>query len=66
MWQSVLLVEETGVPRKKHRPVATHVRILWMNLGCTRLLSIVQFEQYILWRSSNSSNSWVLSLNQHI
>jgi len=23
-WQSVLLVEETGVPRGNHRPVASH------------------------------------------
>jgi hypothetical protein len=24
LWQSVLLVEETGVPRENHRPVASH------------------------------------------
>ena len=24
LWQSVLLVEETGVPGEKHRPVANH------------------------------------------
>jgi len=23
-WQSVLMVEETGVPRENHRPVASH------------------------------------------
>ena len=23
-WQSVLLVEETGVPRENHRPTASH------------------------------------------
>jgi hypothetical protein len=23
-WQSVLLVEETGVPEENHRPVASH------------------------------------------
>jgi hypothetical protein len=23
-WQSVLLVEETGVPRENHRPAASH------------------------------------------
>ena len=23
-WQSVLLVEETGVPRENHRPVTSH------------------------------------------
>ena len=24
LWWSVLLVEETGVPREKHRPAASH------------------------------------------
>jgi hypothetical protein len=24
LWQSVLLVEETGVPRENHRPAASH------------------------------------------
>ena len=24
LWQSVLLVEETGVPRENHRPVVSH------------------------------------------
>jgi hypothetical protein len=24
LWQSVLLVEETGVPEENHRPVASH------------------------------------------
>jgi hypothetical protein len=24
LWLSVLLVEETGVPRENHRPVASH------------------------------------------
>jgi hypothetical protein len=24
LWQSVLLVEETGVPGENHRPVASH------------------------------------------
>jgi len=27
-WQSVLLVEETGVPGENHRPVASHRQIL--------------------------------------
>jgi hypothetical protein len=25
LWQSVLLVEVTGVPRKNHRPAASHI-----------------------------------------
>jgi hypothetical protein len=29
-WRSVLLVEETGVPRENHRPVANH----WQTLIC--------------------------------
>jgi hypothetical protein len=28
LWQSVLLVEETGVPRKNHRAVTSHWQIL--------------------------------------
>ena len=24
LWQSVLLVEETGVPRENHQPIASH------------------------------------------
>ena len=27
-WQSVLLVEETGVPEEKHRPVTSHRQTL--------------------------------------
>jgi len=27
-WRSVLLMEETGVPREKHRPVASHHQTL--------------------------------------
>ena len=30
-WRSVLLVEETGVPGEKHRPVASH----WQTLSHT-------------------------------
>ena len=30
-WQSVLLVEETGVPRENHRPAATHWQTLLHN-----------------------------------
>jgi len=29
-WRSVLLVEETGVPGKKHLPVASHITFLWL------------------------------------
>ena len=32
-WLSVLLVEETGVPGKKHQPVASHWQILSYNVG---------------------------------
>ena len=31
-WQSVLLVEETGVPRENHRPVASHCQTLSHNV----------------------------------
>ena len=31
-WRSVLLVEETGVPRENHRPVASHWQILSHNV----------------------------------
>ena len=31
-WRSVLLVEETGVPGKKHRPAASHWQILSQNV----------------------------------
>jgi hypothetical protein len=31
-WQSVLLVEETGVPGENHRPVASHWQILSHNV----------------------------------
>jgi hypothetical protein len=30
-WRSVLLVEETGVPRENHRPVACHLQTLSHN-----------------------------------
>jgi len=32
-WQSVLLVEETGVPRENHRPVASHWQIYHIMLN---------------------------------
>jgi len=31
-WQSVLLVEETGVPRENHRPAASHLQTLSHNV----------------------------------
>jgi hypothetical protein len=31
-WQSVLLVEEIGVPRENHRPVASHGQTLSHNV----------------------------------
>jgi len=31
LWQSFILVEETGVPGKKHRPVAIHWQTLSHN-----------------------------------
>ena len=31
-WRSVLLVEETGVPRENHRPVASHWETLSHNI----------------------------------
>jgi hypothetical protein len=31
-WQSVLLVEETGVPRENHRPFASHPQTLSHNV----------------------------------
>jgi hypothetical protein len=31
-WQSVLLVEETGVPTENHRPVASHRQTLSYNV----------------------------------
>jgi hypothetical protein len=30
-WQSVLLVEETGVPRENHRPVASQIYHILLN-----------------------------------
>ena len=32
LWQSVLLVEETGLPRENHRPAATHLQTLSHNV----------------------------------
>ena len=33
LWQSVLLVEETGVPRESHRPAASHWQTLSHNVA---------------------------------
>jgi hypothetical protein len=32
LWQSVLLVEETGVPKENHRPAASHCQTLSHNV----------------------------------
>jgi len=32
LWWSVLLMEETGVPRENHRPVASHWQTLSHNV----------------------------------
>ena len=32
LWQSVLLMEETGVPRENHRPVTSHRQALSHNV----------------------------------
>jgi len=34
-WRSVLLVEETGVPRDNHRPLASHWQMLSHNVSST-------------------------------
>jgi hypothetical protein len=36
-WRSVLLVEETGVPRENHRPVASHWQTLSHNIASSTL-----------------------------
>jgi hypothetical protein len=33
LWQSVLLVEESGVPRENHQPVASHWQTLSLNVA---------------------------------
>jgi hypothetical protein len=35
-WQSVLLVEETGVPGENHQPVASHLQTLSHNAALSR------------------------------
>jgi hypothetical protein len=44
-WRSVLLVEETGVPRENHLPAASH----WQTLSHNVVLSSIRNE-----RGSNS------------
>jgi hypothetical protein len=39
-WQSVLLVEETGVPGENHQPVANHLQILSHNVVHLALIEI--------------------------
>ena len=41
LWRSVLLVEETGVPRENHRPVANH----WQTLSHNVVSSTPRHEQ---------------------
>ena len=40
LWQSVLLVEETGVPGENHGPVASHWQKLYNNKMMVRTLHI--------------------------
>jgi hypothetical protein len=47
-WQSVLLVEETGVPREYHRPAASH----WHTLSHDVVLSIPRLNGF---RTHNAS-----------
>ena len=37
-WWSVILVEETGVPRENHRPAASHWQTLSHNVGWSNLV----------------------------
>jgi hypothetical protein len=46
-WQSVLLMEETGVPREKHRPVASNWQTLSHNVVHLDLTGINHFCTYI-------------------
>ena len=49
-WQSVLLVEETGVPGEKHGPVASHWQTLSRNvLSCTPRLSGIRSHAQHQW-----------------
>ena len=48
-WMSVLLVEETGVPRENHRPVASH----WQTLSYNVVSSTPRHE-----RDTNSQRYW--------
>jgi hypothetical protein len=41
LWRSVLLVEETGIPRENHRPVSSH----WQTLSHNVVLSTPHHEQ---------------------
>ena len=49
LWRSVLLVEETGVPDKNRRPVASHCQTLSHNV----VLSTPRYE-----RELNSQLKW--------
>ena len=39
-WQSVLLVDKTGVPRENHRPAASHLQIISHNFVSSRSVHI--------------------------
>jgi len=41
-WRSVLLVEETGLPRENHRPVASH----WQTLSHSVVSSTPGYERH--------------------
>jgi hypothetical protein len=54
-WQSVLLVEETGGPGEKHRPVASHCQTLSHNVvSSTERFSDVYYN--IIWITKKQHN----------
>ena len=68
-WQSVLLVEETGVPGENHRPVASHWQTSSHNVTWTEDPSVVTAVLHlrITWHSSfieifNTNNQLALGL----
>jgi hypothetical protein len=46
-WQSVLLVEETGVPGENHRPAASHWQTLLHNIASSNSQQSLQLKKYI-------------------
>ena len=66
-WQSVLLVEETGVPRENHRPAETHRQTLSHNVvSSTPRLSVFKVTNLVvigtdctgIWNSKTQRNSY--------